>query len=98
MTAEDRKSVVNACASFPEVQQVTLFGSRALGTHKPGSDVDLAVHGQDVTDDTVTQVRAALSELPLVPYFFDIVHYDSITAPALKEHIDTYGVPLYHRT
>jgi predicted nucleotidyltransferase len=33
-------------AHFPEVRKAVLFGSRAKGTAKQGSDIDLALYGE----------------------------------------------------
>lgn len=73
--------------------KVVLFGSRAKGTARPNSDVDLAILG-DVADLECGRIEAALDELPL-PYKFDVVCYDTIGNPALSEHIDRVGVTLF---
>lgn len=73
--------------------KVILFGSRAKGTARPNSDVDLAVLG-DVTELECGKIAAELDELPL-PYKFDVVLYDTIGNPALREHIDRVGVTLF---
>jgi len=39
-----------------------------------------------------------LNEETLLPYFFDVVHYESLTEPRLVEHIDRVGKPLLSRT
>jgi predicted nucleotidyltransferase len=36
-------------ASFPEVERVSVYGSRAKGNFKLGSDIDLTLHGKDLT-------------------------------------------------
>lgn len=92
----DTAAIKGALHQFPDVERATLFGSRALGTAKQGSDVDIALHGA-LKPTTLTAVRAALSELPLVPYFFDVVHYEAIENEALRAHIDTCGAALYER-
>lgn len=78
---------------FKKIETVTLFGSRAMGNYKPGSDVDLALKGS-VDANTLFHVREALEESSL-PYFFDLVVYKGIETAALKEHIDTCGTEIY---
>lgn len=81
--------------SFPEISAVTLFGSRAKGTHTLQSDVDLALHG-DVDALSAEAIAAELDELPL-PYHYDVKSYATITLPALREHIDRVGIAIYSR-
>ena len=84
-----------AVEHFPEIEKIVLFGSRALGTFKKGSDVDIAVSGTGVTRETVLRLSGLLNdELPL-PYTFDILQFDTITNAALREHIQAFGVPLF---
>lgn len=77
----------------PSITRVTLFGSRAKGTHKPSSDVDLAVAGEiDLLQSE--EIASELDELPL-PYRWDVVPFSSIKDAALREHIERVGVSLY---
>lgn len=80
---------------FPAIREVALYGSRAKGTFRPESDIDLALIGID--DDIQTEaVAAELDELPL-PYRFDVKAYSSIKYGPLREHIARVGVLLYRR-
>ncbi len=84
------QSIIDALKKFPEVQEAIIFGSRAMGHYKPGSDVDLALKG-NITPDTLLKIKTLLDqELPL-PYLFDIVDYQAIDNPDFKAHIDQYG-------
>jgi predicted nucleotidyltransferase len=63
--------------------------------HEPYSDVDIALSGNlSMTD--IESVICDLDELPLV-YKFDVVAYESIKNPRLKEHIDQVGVVIYKK-
>jgi predicted nucleotidyltransferase len=80
---------------FPEIREVALYGSRAKGTYRPESDIDLALIGVD--DDVQAEaVAEELDELPL-PYRFDVKAYDSIKYGPLREHIARVGIALYRR-
>lgn len=83
--------------AFPEIERVILFGSRAKGNYKPGSDVDLAIIGKAVTYDTAVRLSVLFNEEMPLPYYFDVLNYNSIQEPLLIEHIDRNGVPLYQR-
>lgn len=77
----------------PEVQSATLFGSRAKGTHRENSDVDLVLTG-DVPSLMAESIAAELDELPL-PYRFEVQPLADITHPELLEHIQRVGVTIY---
>ena len=68
-----------------------LFGSRAKGTYKAGSDIDIAIKGSNIDHKLVMALSTRLNEETTMPYFFDIVHYDGITDPELRAHIDRVG-------
>ncbi|MGE4398145.1 MAG: nucleotidyltransferase family protein [Campylobacterales bacterium] len=78
-------------ARFPQIEEVVLFGSRAQGTHRPSSDVDLAIKGKAITLDTLAKLRYILEEETNLPYFFDVVIYDKVENEALKRVIDEKG-------
>lgn len=85
------EAVAAAVKTFPNVSEAVLFGSRALGREKVGSDVDIALKG-DVDIDTLAAIAHTLNEETSLPYFFDLLAYDSIANEALKSHIDRYGI------
>lgn len=93
----DMTHILEAVRTFPEISEVVLFGSRAKGTEKPGSDVDLAIKGAAATYDTAVRLAGILNEEKPIPYFFDVILYDAIAEPRLIEHIDRVGVVLYSR-
>lgn len=74
-------------ARFPQIEEVILFGSRAHGTHRPSSDIDLAIKGKDITLDTLTKLRYILEGDTNLPYFFDVVIYERIENVELKRVI-----------
>lgn len=73
---------------------VILFGSRAMENYKQGSDVDLAIVGNEITHRTVASLHDALNEIYPLPYMFDVIHYDSLTNNNLKRHIENFGETL----
>lgn len=90
----DIDTVIQTLQGFPEIESALIFGSRAKGKAQPGSDIDLALKGDRVTDEIVTQLKIALEELP-IPYFFDVVGYKSIQNKDLRRHIDRVGKRIY---
>lgn len=79
--------------SFPGIEQVFIFGSRARGDYRKYSDVDLAIFGEQVSFETLGAVRGFLEELPTI-YRFDLVHFDKQTNEQLKASILKEGISL----
>lgn len=93
LSKADIQTIVAVLRQFPEIQQAILFGSRAMETHKPGSDIDLALRGT-LCPSTIIRVKQALEDTNL-PWFFDVVDESSLSNDALRAHIDTFGKLLY---
>jgi predicted nucleotidyltransferase len=96
LSEADIKTLSLTIRSFKEIESVLVFGSRAKGNALIGSDVDLALKGESVTDKTVLALVEALENLPL-PYFYDIVIYRDIQNKDLVDHIDRVGIVLFQK-
>ncbi len=83
-------------AQYPEVEKVVLYGSRAMGNYKPGSDVDLTLLGAEVTSKILSQIQDTLED-GLLPYTFDISILAQITQADLLDHIRRVGVVFYEK-
>jgi predicted nucleotidyltransferase len=83
-------------ARYPEVEQAVLYGSRAKGNYKHGSDIDLTLHGGALTPSLCATIADALDEL-LLPYMIDLSLYSSLHHPELEAHIQRVGIVLYQR-
>jgi predicted nucleotidyltransferase len=77
------------------VREARVFGSRALGTQRPESDVDIALYG-DVDELLAARIAGELDELPL-PYAFDVRAYPCLKHAPLREHIDRVGEVIFTR-
>lgn len=86
-----------ALQQFPEIERAKIYGSRALGNYKNGSDVDLAIIGKRVSRQTILRLNDVLNEVYPLPYMFDLVHYDLLNNENLKKHIDQFGEEIYHK-
>ena len=93
----DLEYIVQVLSKFPEIEKALIFGSRAKGTHKAGSDVDIAIVGESITFDIISKVRFQLEEESPMPYFFDIVDYTHLEHLELKEHIDRVGKTIWDK-
>ncbi len=87
----------NLFQKYTSIDEVIIFGSRAKGNYKNGSDVDLAIKSQSIGNEELNAMDDALNENSNLPYKFDIVHYEKIQTPELKDHIDRVGKILFLR-
>jgi uncharacterized protein len=94
LTQADIKRIAAAIKQFPEIDDAVIFGSRAKGTYKKASDVDLAIKGRAVTSETIKRLNFLLNEELPLPYFFDVVHYESLENQQLVDHIDRAGMSM----
>ena len=84
---EETIEKINAVLSgFPEVEKAILYGSRAKGDFKRGSDIDLTLTGSGLTFKTLLRIDNELDDL-LLPYQIDLSIIENISNPDLIEHI-----------
>jgi len=94
---KDIDHILKALKQFDEIDRAILYGSRAMGNYKKGSDVDIAIQGEKITEKTIFELDDLLNEVYPLPYFFDIVHFEKLTNQSLIEHIERCGKILYSR-
>lgn len=88
-----RSVVEKICAVFaryPAIERVDLYGSRAKGSQHTGSDIDLSVVGENMTDAQMLALETELDDL-LLPYTIDICRFEAIRNPDLIDHINRVG-------
>lgn len=90
------ESICQVLALHPLVEKAVLYGSRAMGNFKPGSDIDLTLSGKTLGTAELQQIFDELDDL-LLPYQIDLSIFEKIENQALREHIDRVGVELYRR-
>ena len=82
---------------FPEVETVMLYGSRAKGTFKNGSDIDLAMTGKSLSQDLRSRIAQALDDL-LLPYEIDLSIIADLHNDELAAHITRVGKIFYSKS
>lgn len=82
--------IQSVLANFPEIEEVILYGSRAKGNYKNGSDIDLTFKGKQLTLTILGKVDEQLDDL-LLPYTFDLSIYHQINSPELLDHMNRVG-------
>lgn len=96
LEADDMKAIQSILAAHPEVKSAVLYGSRATGHFKPGSDVDLVLTGTNLTDQIVLDIRTEFRDSN-VPYMFDVIAEHEIKDENLKREIDATGNIFYRQ-
>ena len=97
LSSETLKKLGSVLRSHPAVEQIILFGSRAMNRHQSSSDIDLALKGAQLNFSNILQLKSAIDEL-MLSYKVDLVIYETIQKKDLKEHIDRLGIVLLLRT
>ena len=95
LSADQFNSALRVFATNPTLEQVILFGSRAKGTHKPGSDVDIALVGPELSFDDLLRLSSKLDELNQ-PWKFDLLLYNNVDAD-VAAHIKRVGKLIYEK-
>ena len=80
----------------PQIEKAVIYGSRAKGNYKNGSDIDLTLMGDALDHKVLSDVAWALDESS-IPYTVDLSLLGKIENPALREHIERVGVVFYQR-
>ena len=92
-------AIEQICAIFaahPEIERAVLYGSRAKGNFKPGSDIDLTLFGADLSHELLLDLLVEPDDL-LLPWMIDLSLSASLHHPALQDHINRVGVVFYQR-
>lgn len=83
-------------AQYSEIDQVIVYGSRAKGNYKPGSDIDLTIKG-NLEFGSLMKLENQLDDL-LLPYTIDLSLYHNINNPDLIDHIGRVGKVFYEKS
>ncbi len=90
------KKINNVFTSFPEVEEVILYGSRAKGNYRKGADIDLTMIGKKIDFKLFNKISGQLDDL-LLPYQIDLSLFRSIENQDLIEHINRVGKSFYKK-
>jgi predicted nucleotidyltransferase len=96
LTEQQLAAIRTILGRIPSIESASIFGSRALGTFSPASDVDIALMGETVSLREQLQLCSMLNEIDALLQF-DVVRCASITNRKLLEHIQKYGREIYRK-
>lgn len=92
----DILAIQSVLRKHPKIIKAILYGSRAKGNYRLGSDIDLTLQGDQLQLSDLVAIDNALDDL-LLPYTFDLSIYHQIEDPDLIAHIQRVGQELYSR-
>ena len=97
LDVDTRRNIKRVIAGFPRIEKVLIYGSRAKGNYKSGSDIDLTLIGKDLTlGNSISPLMSKLDDLNL-PYAFDISIFNKLGDFDLIEHVLRVGKTFYQR-
>ncbi len=92
-TIDATNSVFNL---FTEVYEAILYGSRAKGNYKNGSDIDITLKGKNMNINILNKISLVIDDL-LLPYTLDLSILKQIKNPVLIAHIERVGIVFYEK-
>jgi uncharacterized protein len=92
LPAEASTALLTALAAHPGVEQIWLFGSRAMDRQRPGSDIDLSLEGPQLNHADLLVLLERIEEL-LLAWRVDLSLRAQLP-PELEAHLQRVGIPL----
>lgn len=96
LSPETLKKLNSVFAQHNVIDSVVIYGSRAKGNYRVGSDIDLTIKGGEISFAEFMQIENQIDDL-LLPYTVDLSQYKQIGNPELIEHINRVGVEIYSK-
>lgn len=94
LQSTDIEAINGIFSAYELIEKVLIYGSRAKGNYKQGSDIDLTIIEKGLTYSQLMEIENTLDDL-LLPYKIDLSTIRNITNPELLEHIDRVGQIFY---
>lgn len=88
--------IISVFANYPAIYKAILYGSRAKGNYREGSDIDICLVGDKLNLGMLLRIETELDDL-LLPYSLDISIFDKIENQELIQHIKNVGIILYEK-
>ncbi len=97
LSEQTRQKICDVFVRYPQEEEVVLYGSRAKGDYKNGSDIDLTLHGgASLTHSILSKIANDLDD-QLLPYTIDLSIFKNIRNPDMIEQIERIGVTFYKK-
>ena len=89
--------IIKAISECPQIEKAIIFGSRAMGNYKKGSDIDIAIVGAEINYEITSRLNGKLNEQLPIPYYIDVVNFNTINNDELRQHILEDGKTCYEK-
>lgn len=96
LSIKTMESILGVMKKYPNIEKCIVYGSRAIGNFRKGSDIDLTLIGENLTLTELLKIENELDDL-LLPYQIDLSIFHQINHKGLIEHINTYGQVFFER-
>ncbi len=96
LSSRARELLGSAFAAEPRINRALVYGSRAKGNYRSGSDIDIALDAPQLSYSDCLRLASTLDDL-MLPWRIDLSALHQIDNPALLEHIARVGKPLWTR-
>jgi uncharacterized protein len=92
------QKICTVLARYPQVDKAVLYGSRAKGNYRNGSDIDLTLYGEaNLNLQVFYRIMDEIDDL-LLPYTIDLSIFSNITDAEVVAHIERMGVTFYEKS
>ena len=75
LSAQTVKKIRDVLVRYPQVEEAALYGSRARGDYKNGSDIDLTLRGGDALTHTILSRICKRSRRPTPALYYRSVRF-----------------------
>lgn len=96
LKASSIEQIKQVFSRYPSINKAILYGSRAKGNYKQGSDIDLTLIGENIDHHQLWQIETEIDDL-FLPYMVDLSIFNDIDNPHLIDHINRMGVTFYEQ-
>ncbi len=95
ITEKSFSIILNTLKEHEEIERAVIFGSRAMGNYKKGSDIDIAIYGANILPESSMNLSGKLNEASPIPYCIDVVSPQFVKDKDIIQHIEKFGKVFY---
>lgn len=96
LSEQNIKQIQQILEKYDALDTAILYGSRAIGTYREGSDIDLTLKGNNLDIVTLNRLCNNFAE-SLLPYKFDLSIFNMLTNHDIIDHIQRVGIVFYQK-
>ncbi|GAB4516774.1 MAG: nucleotidyltransferase domain-containing protein [Allomuricauda sp.] len=96
LSSHTLQKIIKVFKGNPNIHEAVIFGSRAMGNYREGSDIDITLKGK-LSFDNLLRIESQLDE-EMLPYKMDLSIFENIKNQELISHINRVGKILYQKS